>query len=165
MADLIEAALAKYVPVQRIAYGDGIKQEISEHYGLMKGDLGWRKCAHSHGAMRRDENPNYWIKHLNARITTIRTSGVSVIVDDLRLIPEYEDLVQQNFLLVRLNAPARLRAQRIESSGGEPEVAYSTLINECALDQSNFDVVINNDEQCSHKTLDLLARTLVKEYR
>ena len=97
---------------QRFAFADRLKQEVCEHLSITLAQLEEQKRSKTDGTMRkllqnwgmakREDDPDYWLRYLQAKI---KSSGVRyALITDARLPNELE-WVQQNGFLLRVERP------------------------------------------------------------
>ena len=125
-----KTTLANLLPYKRIAFGDILKQEVSETLGIPLEDLynenkaKYRKILQWYGTdYRRAQDPLYWVKKFDLLLP-----DEPIIVDDVRFIEEAEYCKSKGAKLIRL----------------EPYEGYSYYSNhrsETALDNYNFDAI------------------------
>lgn len=130
---------AEYLPRGTVTpFARFLKEEVKELYGVVKGDPGSREAFLEHGAKRRAEDPDYWVKATGEWIDGLLAIRAFPIVDDLRYPNEYEFCRQRGFLLVRLHAPLEVRKGRLKSQGLDPNFALSRNPSEILLEQHAF---------------------------
>ena len=67
------------------------------------------------GESWRKRDKNIWVKILLRTVQQLNNQGKSVIVDDLRMLQEFEALEKAGFFTVRLNVSPLEQEQRIKS--------------------------------------------------
>lgn len=132
---------------ERTAFGDALKEEVAQLYGLTKADPGGRAKLIQHGEERRLENARHWIDRLTPRLDAALVAGFVAIVDDVRFHLELDWARKRGLTLVRLEAPPAVRAARLKADGNEAHHATSGEAGETALDGHlhRFDVVYWDD--------------------
>ena len=145
---LQEALSAAGYPSQRVAFGDALKFEVAYLYGLTKADPGGRRTLVSHGEERRLADPCYWIDHLRPIVEACFVGGRVVVLDDLRFPLELHWARALGFATVRLEAPAAVRAARLQADGNETHIVASAEAGETALDGllTLFDAIYYDDD-------------------
>lgn len=138
-----KTTLADFLPYKRIAFGDILKKECSETYGI---PLYWfytrkhlllnvhgqymtiRKLLQWHGTeYRRAQNPHYWTERFDQLLPK-----EPVIVDDVRFIDEAEYCKSKGAVLIRLQPYPGYNQ-------------YSDHKSETELDDYDFDLVFKPD--------------------
>lgn len=143
------------------AFGTELKREVKELYGLEKSDPGFRAACITHGEGKRREDPNYWIQQCEEIVRGSRAQALVCIIDDVRFAREFDWARGLGFPLVRLEAPAPIRAARLKADRSEPEIADSDSPHETDLDGhvAQFDYVYWDDDGSAD--LDLIAYELI----
>ena len=103
-----------------------------------------RELLQNFGSKIREINPNAWIDSLNHRIGEKQF----VIIDDLRMENEYDYCKQNGFILVRLEVSTVVQEQRIKElypNNWQEHLDRRNHVTETALDNHNFDYIINTD--------------------
>ncbi len=131
---LRDVLTAQGQPAQVFSFADPIKREVFELYGLVKTDPGGREALIEHGERRRAEDSLYWCRQLEKDIRLAQAMGVLPVVDDLRFRAEGSFLASRGFWLVRVVAPVRVREERLEEQGMDPDFASTTHASETQLD-------------------------------
>lgn len=147
LAELTIAALKKRGhPAYPLAFGDALKREVRELYGVEKNDPAGRALLIGHGEARRDSDPLYWIRKVDYTLDELGWSSF-VVLDDLRFPTELAWAKGRGFLTVRIDAPNHLRTRRLSSIGADPSIVTSASRTEVGLDKcyADFDLLVKND--------------------
>jgi hypothetical protein len=142
---VVDELKARGIPAYRCAFGDELKRQVRELYGVEKNDPNGRVLLIGHGEAQRDSDPLYWIRALATHIDA-REGGFPVI-DDLRFPTELAWALGKSFLTVRLEARADVRLSRLTAAGKETAIVDSHSFTETALDRchDDFDLVLENN--------------------
>jgi hypothetical protein len=81
-------------------------------------------------------HPNIWIETLFNRYD----KNTDLLITDLRFPNEYEEIKKRGGIVIRINRPNLTKLTNLNSVNND-----SNHISECALDNYNFDYVINNN--------------------
>ncbi len=81
---------------------------------------------------------NIWIETLFNRYD----KNTDLLITDLRFPNEYEEIKKRGGIVIRINRPNLTKLTNLNSSNSSNS---SNHISECALDNYNFDYVINNN--------------------
>lgn len=160
--DTLAAFLLTHLPGwRRVALADALKDEYCQAHGLDRAmidtlknqDPAIRGGLIAWGGMRRDEDPNYWVKQVIAQ-------APGIIVPDLRFQNEARAFQEAGALLVRVEANPQARANRgILSHEADP--------SETDLDGwKGWDWVIQNSstlDQLERQALVIISRMKANE--
>ena len=155
---LLEACERAGLPAVKIAFGDELKREVWELYGIDKYMVGGRDALIRHGEKMREADPDYWIRPVAERVRLAQVSGVIVVIDDMRFAREYEWARDAGLVAVRMVASPEWRAQKLAQQGLWAGFVDSKEPGECQLDGFRFNHVVRN---FAGATLDERAATLV----
>lgn len=135
--------LAKLPEFTRVGFADALKQEVADRHGITVDDINadkdtYRKELIDHGMMRREEDPDYWVKR------ALETPG-HLIITDLRFRNEYQALAANGqTLFIRIERPIQQREQHglvIHDTPSEteldgPDVVWDYLLcNEGSMEE------------------------------
>jgi hypothetical protein len=138
--NLIDELTVRGVPAVRVSFGDALKQEVYDRYGVSKDDPGGRELLVSHGETMRRRDPLHWVRPFAERAVMEMRLGYLVVCDDLRFLSELGWVHAAGFNLVRLEVPAHICAARIAQppdprSPGERELSawgrWHHVFDEC----------------------------------
>ena len=164
--DSVYAAIARHTFATRLAFADGVKEEIADAVGM---PVAWieehkeklRVLLQVWGTeLRRDLfDRDYWVKHLILKMNRVRTP--LVVVTDVRFPNEANAIIERGGILARvirseMHTPAdghrseswwvtdearRLAPQTIENFGGldELDMNVRTFLRENELPRSHHD--------------------------
>jgi hypothetical protein len=124
----------------QLSFGDHVKAELFRLHGIRKGDPGSREALIGLGALRRNEDPDYWVKLVEAQLDSLSPYGVVPVVTDLRFTNEKERMAGRGLVTVRVDATGMDRGYQLYRRGEQPEFAYSGEPGECQLDDADFDI-------------------------
>lgn len=158
-ARLIEACAERSVPAVCVAFGDALKAEVFDLYGIEKNMVGGREVLVRHGEERRVADPDYWIRPVVERVRLAHVSGLVVVIDDVRFLREYAWALSVGLVTVRMVASEEWRWQKLTGQGLNGGHAYSKEVGETQLDAVRHQHVIRN---FAGATLDARARVLVE---
>lgn len=173
----IAGALASITRMKRISFGDAVKKEVAAEYGVpifncytqegklktfnvmfngVRRPIVLRRLLQLHGKMRRQEDPEYWVK---ATFNEMSLAQNSYVIDDVR------DLVE-------VMAVRSLRGNyiaRIHPHAGWVAGEYADDISETALDDyKGFDLELTPsympDSIELAEEIDGVSARIVKEY-
>ena len=141
---VLAACEERGIPVVRVAFGDELKREVMELYGIDKHMVGGREALIRHCEQRRQEDPFYWIKPVAQRVRLAQVCGVLPVIDDLRFLTEYRWAQGVGLVTVRMVASAEWRAVRLERQGLDPWITDSSSVTETELDGIRHQHVVRN---------------------
>lgn len=148
---------------KRFAFGEGIGQIIEEYFPevLMEG----KKPRHHYqfiGQQLRQLDEDVWIKYLLKSIAEYEQESeesVRVVITDGRQSNEAVKLKEQGFVIVKVEAPDKVRMERIIQAGDQFTPELFQHETELQVDQINPDYIITNDKDLKH--LDRQIATLL----
>jgi hypothetical protein len=117
-----KSTLAKYLVqelkrvgyhAERIGFGDELKREVFQEYGVTKDDPGGRDLLVAYGERKRLQDPLYWINPFARRVRALGHLGYIVVCDDLRFLSELGWCHAYGLETVRLEVPAHVAAARV----------------------------------------------------
>lgn len=111
--------LVKKYGYNRISFADGIK-EIALNYFNMQGKD--RLLLQQIGEKMREIDSDIWVNH------TIHRAKETTVIDDLRRKNEYDKLIENKFIAIRINSDEDIRIKRLMDRDGKVDV--SLLYNE-----------------------------------
>ena len=156
--ELVKVCDERDIPVTRVSFGDALKLEVMELYGIDKQMVGGREVLIRHGLQRRLEDPFYWLRPVKERARLAQASGVIVVIDDLRFPNEYWWAIRAGLTTVRMVASPERRAKRLLEQGLDPDVGGDT---ETSLDGLSFDHYFRNH---AGVLLSTAARLLLSDF-
>lgn len=112
-AHLIGELTTRGYYTKRVSFGDALKAEVYEKFGLRKDDPGGREILVRYGEEQRNRDPLYWVRPFAERVRYEIEMGHVVICDDLRFLSELGWCHAYGLDTVRLEAPALVTAARI----------------------------------------------------
>lgn len=130
---------AKYL-IKRFSYewhsfADALREECAPDNS--------RETLQRVGMVRREEDEDYWVNKLLAKLTDERGPYV---IDDLRFPNEYWALKEQNFIIVRVVAEQPKRVDRLKGNGKFQSEDQLSHISETALDGYHADYTVFNQD-------------------
>ena len=148
------------VPARRFAFGDALKREVFDTYGVTKTDPTGRALLVYHGERKRNADPLYWIRALAAKLED--ECNYFPVVDDLRFPTELAWCIGRGFVVVRLEAPRLVRLCRLRANQADETIVDATEPGETGLDLSrdDFDYVFRN---CDEANVEQIATTVLRE--
>jgi hypothetical protein len=84
---------------------------------------------------------NIWIETLFNRYD----KNTDILITDLRFPNEYEEIKKRGGIVIRINRPNLTKLTKLTNLTNLTNLNNLNHISECALDNHNFDYVINND--------------------
>jgi phosphomevalonate kinase len=136
-ANYIKQYNSKFI---RVAFADCLKEEVAQQYKIPVEDLydnykkeQYRKLLQDHGAMRRKEDPNYWVyrcRHIFADHTKL------CVIEDVRFLNEIAALREFNAKFLRIKASDKVRRSR--------GWVYDSLIDQHPSEIELLDISDNN---------------------
>lgn len=132
-AALVSVLDAYGIQAERIAFGDQLKREVYEKYGITKDMVGGRDVLIRYGEERRRIDPDYWIRPVANRVGMAQVCGIVAVVDDMRFKREYNWALERGMSLVRMLATPEWRQARLAAQGLDAQFAYSEEIGETDL--------------------------------
>lgn len=169
LAILVLQMLAKHnLQGRRLSFAEPIRQEILTEFGLRKGDPGWREAITSYSAIKRAEDPDYWVKQAHLQAVGIIEQGFVPVFDDVRLIQELEWATKERYVTIRTWAQDEIRSQRLRDQGFETNVITSSDSTENDLDNADFDIVIDTTDAFGEegiKSLECRAEEIIARFK
>lgn len=129
----------------RLAFGDDVKAETLQRFGVTKEDPGGRARIIRVGEKRRLRDPLHWVKMIEPRLAQTLAYGVVPVITDLRFRTELRWARQSDLFTVRVDASLHDRCRRLNERGEHPQFAESVEPGECELDDETFDYRFLND--------------------
>lgn len=122
--DYLFAHLARKYPAQRFALADMVRKEIEEalHVPAYEATPLWskpyppeiRRLLQWWGTdLRRNEDDQYWIRKARVALAPYIDSPIMVCITDVRFPNEVSLVREMEGKMVRVNAPAHVRADRL----------------------------------------------------
>lgn len=101
------------------------------------------------GESVRSRDPGAFVRILEERLDDIHNNSSDanprVVVDDLRMVPEYDMLREQGFIIVRIEAERHIRIDRLVATGKMGRQEELDDETETALDGYLFDYEVHNN--------------------
>lgn len=125
----------------RMSFADALRREVHVSYGVpmelmltragkdttvADGRTTVRELLQMHGVFRREDDPDYWVRQLDAKIQDVENVIKTVIVDDVRFANEAAMIYRKGFLI------------RLEPFPGWTPGPNAGHISETALDNWSF---------------------------
>jgi hypothetical protein len=152
---------------RRLGFADYLKEELYAKTGLFKSAPGGREALIRLADEMRAKDPDVFLKELISRYRHLQYLGIIPVVDDCRFPNEFDWAKQDpEIVTVRVWAPSRERAKRLQEEGLDPSIAYSDSLTETSLDLRirEFDRVVHNRSPLEGDCLSCEARRLVLGY-
>jgi hypothetical protein len=150
-----------YWPTQ-MAFGDTLKAEVWQKYRLRKEDEGGRQTLIEHGDMRRDANPDYFVKSLSRKVSALWPYSALPVITDVRRWNEFNWCVGAGFYMVRVEASIRDQVRALRKRG--EMISYISQMShptEVELDEAPWDCVVRNRHE---QPLDTWAELVVQRF-
>ena len=133
---ILAAADEQGRPAVKIAFGDELKREVMELYGIDKHMVGGREVLIRHGEEKRLLDPDYWIRPVTERVRLAQASGVIPVIDDLRFKREYWWARRYGLVTVRMVASLAWRSECLLRQGLCDSYVDSDSPTETQLDRT-----------------------------
>jgi len=121
-----------------LAFGDMVKQEVLDQYGLTKADPGGREALVAHGHGMRQVYADYWVDQLDRKYNSLTAYGITPIVTDVRYANEYDWATRSGLVIVRVDVQPMDRMVSLSSRGEKADFAFSEHPSETELDEAVF---------------------------
>lgn len=159
---LLDACEAQGIPAVKVAFGDELKREVMELYGIDKHMVGGREVLIRHGQERRAQDEYYWLRPVEKLRRLAQVSGVLCILDDLRFPSEFEWAGRVGMLTVRMVASPQWREAMLLKQGLCTDVVYTDSDTETSLDGFRFQHAVRNfaGAQLDARAVQLLAHAV-----
>lgn len=134
----VAALLAPALGLQVGSFAAALKRDLAS-LGCHKGDPGFREVAIAYGTThKRAMDADYWLRRLRDENGG---SLAGLVLDDMRMTNEADAAEADGLLLVRLDVPPWVRAERLGLAADDPFVR-SDHESEAALDSRRFPLFI-----------------------
>lgn len=100
---------------KRYAFGDELKRHYHEIFG--ETTVKPRKSYQWFGQAMRQHQPDIWVQKLFDKLD--KENPPKIVITDCRQPNEYERLLQEGFLLIRINASLETRIARMKLAGDD----------------------------------------------
>lgn len=139
------AGILENAGYQSVSIADPLKDIAEEVWGV--GARKDRDILQPLGQRIRQMDEDAWS---NLAIRRMQEAGLGVsgklfVIDDLRFPNEYHALRTEGFIVVRIEARTELRIVRLQNNGKLQNAEQLGDISETALDDAEFDYVIENN--------------------
>ena len=141
---------------KRTAFAKALKDYAIDIFMLSEEDVfGKKKRAllQDFGQKMREIDELVWINQLLADVE----GNEKVVVDDVRYENEYSAMIKEGYLMIRINAPEKLRKERLGD-----KFQNADHESETSLDNESFDIYIDNIG--SVESLYAVAEAIHKEH-
>lgn len=140
--DTLGKYLCEKYGYKRYAFGDEVKRYYHELFGQSKGKP--RKAYQWFGQTMRQHDPDIWVNKVFEKIAAEKPK--KIVITDCRQPNEYERLVKENFLMVRIVCNESIRIERMIRAGDEFALGDLRHETESALDDYPVHIVIKNEK-------------------
>lgn len=97
----------KNIIIQKRAFADKVYEIAHTLFNMKKKN---RKLLQSIGSKMREINKNVWVNH------TIENAPQNVIIEDCRYINELEELVNNKYIIIKINLPKNIQLIRLKNT-------------------------------------------------
>ena len=137
----------KFSNYTKTSFATRVKELATELFGMTYKDRG---LLINFATKMREIDPNVWINSVMRFVENISTDEF-VIIDDLRLMNEYETLRSKKWFLIKMDVDEDIRQNRLQTVYGDKYDSHKTHFKSVTendvvtFDSSCFDYVIQND--------------------
>lgn len=154
---------------KRFAFADPLKEDLKILLGREINKKTDRSLMQNYGELRRNEYLNHWVDKLIKNIN--QSDAENIVVTDIRYMNEIQELIQNNFLLLKIQCNESKRRENLFLRDGfyDPSIEQHNSQKELQLNSEILNPIsfklMNNFDSTFYKDISKFIESLQKNVR